>query len=122
MIKVFALFLFCVLGLTACQPKQITPEGKYSLKNGYAEYSLEIKTGKTYSLRISSQGKTESISGTWEWDDKNAGVISLSGIVWHGTTATGEAGFWRAKLEGGDGSRICLDAEGITCFEKAAGM
>lgn len=122
MIKTFVLFLFCVLGMAACQPKQITPEGRYLLKNGGAEYSLEIKTGNTYSLSISNQGKTESISGAWEWDDKNAGVISLSGIVWHGTTATGETGFWRAKLEGGDGSRICLDAEDTTCFEKSAGM
>jgi len=67
---------------------------------------------------IRPDGQSEEFSGAWEWEREGDGVLTISGIQWRGMTMEHGSGFWRVQLEGNRGQRICLDAEGITCFVK----
>ncbi|MEF9388598.1 hypothetical protein V4890_23695 [Ralstonia solanacearum species complex bacterium KE056] len=118
--KVISIFL-AILFLTAfgCARIKFEPQGKYFLEENNVAYTLDIMVGGHYKMTVMrSPGQSENFSGVWEWEREGDGVLTISGIQWRGMTMEHGAGFWRIQLEGNRGQRICLDAEGITCFVK----
>lgn len=119
--KLLTLLIFLTMGLFGCFSKKFDPSGKYSLKKDDAEYILIIKSNNKYLLKTNFRERKTQFSGTWEWEDKSAGKLTLllPNVDWQSTVPSeGGQGFWFIQLEGWSGNRICLDGEGIQCFEK----
>lgn len=116
--------IFSGILLTGCFAKNFDPLGEYSLKKDGVEYILTIKPNNIYSLETISHEKKRQFSGAWDWEDKDAGKLTLmlSNVDWQSAVPSeGGRGFWFVQLEGWSGNRICLDGEGIQCFEKREG-
>ncbi|MBB5371692.1 MULTISPECIES: hypothetical protein [unclassified Janthinobacterium] len=114
--KSLLLLIFCVATMTACSQK-INPIGTYKLHTSSGVIALNVKSDGVYRLEVlESASNKELIEGRWELNESPAPTLSLHGVKWRGTQPEPGHSIWAATIEGD--SRICLDAEGINCFQK----
>lgn len=106
--------------LGACSEQAVDPVGTYLLDTAGKSFALRVQSDGNYSLKIDQPGRVlREIRGRWEAEDDTGRMISLSGLVWPlGSEPLAGNGIWFAQIEGSD-RKICLEAEGLTCFVRA---
>lgn len=108
--------LLVFLTLASCDKKVTDPTGVYVLDRGYASYILTIRHDRRYFLKVvESTGRSSDIQGTWD-REKESDQFSLSGVIWENSLPRPGDGIWMIRFEGFGGDKICMEAEGISCF------